>query len=72
MVMSVPRQVVFKDNICVAAGLPCGLYGPEFQKEVIFLPTDNVDFIGYVNPVGMTREEIKNEVEKMVDKLPQV
>lgn len=57
----IPRLVAFKNGVCVAAGTAANVAYEADHKEVMHLPTDHFDFLGY-NPVGKTKEQISQDI----------
>jgi len=64
MIMKIPRQLAF-DVIgrCVAAGVACQV-ALHTTTEIVKLPTDHYDFIGFIDPVGMTLDEICTKIDE--------
>lgn len=66
----IPRLVAFKDGKAVAVGQHCNHYSGA-KLEVIHLPTDHYDFIGPVDVVGKTKEQIEAEAEHVRQQMAQ-
>ena len=57
----VPRSVYFKDGIAVGVGI--GGWMQSHDKMVVMeLPSDHYDFIGLVDVVGKSIEEIEKDI----------
>lgn len=59
----IPRSVYFKDGICIGAGF-CSSAHQADQMEIIALPTDHYDFLGPINVLSKTKEQIEQEISK--------
>lgn len=63
----IPRSIAFVDGRCVAVGNEVHtITDPEAVKDVMKFPTDHYDFLGPVNPVGNTREEIEAKISAVL------
>jgi hypothetical protein len=61
----IPRMIAFDRTTGKAIAAGANADHPDYvnsQKVVIDLPTDHYDFLGPINPVGKTEQEVRAEV----------
>lgn len=60
-----PRDTYFLEGKCIAVGFRYNI--KHDKKEVIKFPTDHYDFIGPVKYIGLTKEEIEENIRMFME-----
>ena len=66
----IPRSIAFKNEKCVAVGIRTDLYRgkPNIKMMVVDFPTDHYDFLGPIDPHGLTLAEINQKIAEYIEK----
>jgi len=57
-----PRSVYFVNGRAIGAGFSVAEQDPKKKTVVMFLPSEHHDFLGPINVLGKTQEQIELEV----------
>lgn len=58
-----PRSVYFVNGRAIGAGFSCAEQESKKKTVVMFLPSEHPDFLGPINVLGKTQEQIELEVK---------